>query len=125
MNRSEELCKLLGVEPKKEIALHCGTNCNRYNCIMDRDCEHYKPIGAYPDLTKPSNFIKLLEMKIFKTQTLLKNIMGWSFSLTRDIDDINSFVEAIENYIYELKEQDYYEIIEEIQHQAQATKWDY
>src|SRR5574344_3080603 len=62
MNRSEELAKFLGIKPKKEIAMHCGTNCNRHNCIMDRDCEHYKPIGAYPDLTKPSNFVKLLEI---------------------------------------------------------------
>ena len=115
MNRSEKLCELFGIE---------------LECMLNKNCEYENPCnvcmyGIYPDFTKPTNFIKLLEMKIFKTQTLLKNIMGWSFSLTRDIDDINSFVEAIENYIYELKEQDYYEIIEEIQQQAQATKWDY
>ena len=62
MNRSEELAKLLGIEPKKEIAMHCGTNCNRHNCIMDRDCKHYKAIGAYPNFTKPSNFVKLLDL---------------------------------------------------------------
>lgn len=62
MNRSEELAKLLGIEPKKEIAMHCGTNCIWHNCIMDRNCEHYKAIGAYPNFTKPDNFVKLLEL---------------------------------------------------------------
>src|SRR5574344_262629 len=94
MNRSEELAKLLGIKPKKEIAMHCGTNCNRHNCIMDRDCEHYKPIGAYPNFTKPDNFVKLLNL-VYKCGINQKCDFQLA-SLSFEYDDNSIWIDEVE-----------------------------
>ena len=119
MNKSEELAKLLGIEPKKEIAMHCGTNCNRHNCIMDKDCEHYKPIGAYPNFVKPSNFVKLLEM-LFRTDSWLLD-RGLNYT-----ENENSFVgNFITELIFEVKNRPNNYKITQVKHQAQQTEWEY
>ena len=114
MNRSEELCKLLGIEPKKEIAMHCGTNCSRHNCIMDRDCEHYKPIGAYPDLTKPSNFVKLLDL----LNAYLDIRCDCLMAVVPQIIDKSIFLASTNSSRFIDKK-------DKFKKQAQATKWDY
>ena len=105
MNRSEELAKLLGIEPKKEIAMHCGTNCNRHNCIMDKSCQHYKPIGAYPDFTNPSNFIKLLD--------IFGNIL------------FNGLENTINEMLWRLDKLNGSRYIANVKQQAQQTEWTY
>ena len=74
MNRSEELCKLLGIEPNWVNitckGLECKNKCNLFVLPSDKcrkiekgePCQHiYRYKEIYPDLTKPSNFVKLLE----------------------------------------------------------------
>ena len=52
MNRSEELCKLLGIVPKTEVT-QIGESLGFCNTTIKK---------VYPDLTKPSNFVKLLDL---------------------------------------------------------------
>jgi hypothetical protein len=123
MNRSEELAKLLGIEPKKEIAMHCGTNCNRHNCIMDRDCKHYKAIGAYPNFTKPSNFVKLLELKKDKyNNTILRFMLCW-FGHS-ELEDLYNREDIIDKIIDFLSSEDYQKS-ETLIKNAQQTDWTY
>lgn len=66
MNKSEELAKLLGIEPKKIIgSCKNGTNCRILGsackgCIKRVECVEY------PDFTKPENFVKLIETNVEK-----------------------------------------------------------
>ena len=123
MNRSEQLAKLLGIEPKNEIAMHCGTNCNRHNCIMYRDCEHYKAIGAYPNFTKPNNFVKLLELKKDKyNNTILRFMLCW-FGHS-ELEDLYNREDIIDKIIDFLSSEDYQKS-ETLIKNAQQTEWTY
>lgn len=66
MNKSEELAKLLGIEPKcKTMIICCPAEKNRdWNNPFDKSmCENCKEANSeYPDFIKPNNFVKLLEI---------------------------------------------------------------
>lgn len=60
MSKSEELCELLGIEPVKKECPHKG--CRNHITHPCEVCNNRRFICIYPDFTKPSNFVKLLEL---------------------------------------------------------------
>ena len=127
MNRSEELCKLLGIEPNWVNitckGLECKNKCNLFVLPSDKcrkiekgePCQHiYRYKEIYPDLTTPSNFMKLLDLlnayldircdclMAVVPQIIGKAIFLASTNSSRFIDKKDKFKK-----------------------QAQATKWDY
>ena len=83
MNRSEELCKLLGIEPTKNYKYLTNNVYGEQIIDMTNDFEDMENYDwgktqdktgqkfrvkkvlcdlIYPDLTKPSNFVKLLDL---------------------------------------------------------------
>lgn len=65
-NKSEQLAKLLGIEPHIQ-ADYCYWECKnpkkQFHACRKKTCNHFKKgCITYPDFTKPSNFVKLLEI---------------------------------------------------------------
>jgi hypothetical protein len=68
MNKSEELCKLLGIEPQYAITFVNGAVfvickskkiAEEQKRLVGKNCSIIK---VYPNLTSPNNFVKLLEL---------------------------------------------------------------
>lgn len=137
MNRSEELAKLLGIEPEIEEN-YCIANyddcpihtqcCCPENCTK---CDNYeKEHDLYPDFTKPNNFVKLLQLTINNR---------FNFDINGDSSNPNAngvygyvcdkliCAESIEEYLIKMLIQlsRYEESIKEFKRQAQQTDWTY
>ena len=128
MNKSEELCKLLGIEPKCLNEEYSGCKyadddsrqcCKKYK---ENNCE-YSMYWVYPDLTKPSNFVKLLEDIKIDGIELCDWLICYSGSFCNRQDFIDSLIELIEEYknIIGGLTQD----IKKIKQQAQQIEWEY
>ena len=113
MNRSEELCKLLGIEPKTEVT-QIGQSLGFCNTTIKK---------IYPDLTKPSNFVKLLEDIKIDGIELCDWLICYSGSFCNRQDFIDSLIGLIEEYtnIIGGLTQD----IKKIKQQAQQIEWEY
>jgi hypothetical protein len=104
MNKSKELCKLLGIEPQIHVDLY--------------DAESYH----YPDLTKPSNFIKLLKLKISKGTYIYDSIEA---IYVEDLE--NSIIDRLISKI-ELQKRDKTQIFTDLElfrDAVRATEWEY
>ncbi len=119
MNKSEELCKLLEIEPEIEEN-YCISNYDdcpmSTQCCCPENCTKYdnfeKEHEVYPDLTKQSNFVKLLTI-------------DFDIDLVLGIDNIeDNFIETLISLLPHMYEYDT-KGLEAIKQQAQATKWDY
>jgi hypothetical protein len=123
-NKSEELCKLLGIEAE----INCK-NCLDYD---DGESEYSKSFGngdcslenekcycVYPDLTKPSNFVKLLEL-IFETLKGLGELPYDGKSLVDTL--INGLIQVFNEII---KSEVNYKKWNKFRQQAQQTEWEY
>ena len=106
MNRSEELCKLLGIIPRTDVT-QIGESLGFCNTTIKK---------VYPDLTKPSNFVKLLEL--YCKDFFLADIeQFYPEHKGKTIPEI--FIHTI------FKFKNIGEDFENLQQQAQVTKWDY
>ena len=138
MDKSEELCRLLGIEPQRLIKYSIGDDIftiqdstNKVNDvyfeIADRSPINgryvtlIKESNIYPDLTKPSNFVKLLFFKFPNFNNEYYNILEFMSDNFVEIENINEYIESLYN---QLKIDDK-RIIKDIAKQAQATKWEY
>jgi len=102
MNKSEELCKLLGIE---------------YKTVYNDGIGGGTQAGIYPNLTKPSNFVKLYEMKSDE----LNSKMAFSlYAYGCTFDDRDSFIRQVIEYI-----EDHPEYKDLIKQQAQQIEWEY
>lgn len=109
MNRSEELAKILGIEPKKICKL-CGGFVE--NCFVDEIDQIQNSNLTYPNFTKPDNFVKLLKI-------------DFDIDLVLGIDNIeNNFIETLVGILPHMYEHDT-DGLNAIQHQAQQTDWTY
>ena len=84
MNKSDELCRLLGIE-------------------------------NYPDLTNPSNFVKLLKLRIGETS--IGERYGYCFTRCNTENEVIHYL--ILNWQTDLM------VYENLQQQAQQTDWEY
>lgn len=120
MNRSEELCKLLGLKTETRWRGALGLHLWEHKIIDDNGNETEK-VEIYPDLTKPSNFVKLLEdIKVDGIYLGDWLVTYYGYFTNRD--------SYIENLVSTLKDERKYYLkndIQQIKQQAQATKWDY
>ena len=139
MNRSEELCKLLGIKPKIEYFIQFSyfdeihreveeiqtwiVGKNKLIEFMQEDAKT-KVIATtvrYPDLTKPSNFVKLLFFKFPNFNNEYYNILEFMSDNFVEIENANEYIESL----YEQLKLEDKRIIKDLAKQAQATKWDY
>lgn len=127
MNRSEELCKLLGIEPMIQND-YCYWECKdpkkQFKPCKKKSCEHFKSgYTSYPDLTKPSNFVKLLENIKIDGIELCDWLICYAGSFCNRQDFIDILVGLIEEYtnIIGGLTQD----IKKIKQQAQQIEWEY
>lgn len=123
MNSSKELCKLLGVEPiytDGEQILTEEQYCQKPMRDIDR-AMYWR--SSFPDLTKPSNFVKLLEDIKIDGIELCDWLICYSGSFCNRQDFIDSLIELIEEYtnIIGGLTQD----IKKIKQQAQQVGWEY
>jgi len=105
MNKSEKLCKLLGIEPKYNIYRKMKTRTDKYIRTITKkgiklvkllDTEYI--IEIFPDLTKPSNFVKLLN--IVYNCKINNNIRDFALaSMNETFDDGIGFPFYEEEYI--------------------------
>ena len=119
MNRSEELCKLLGIEPKCLDEEYSGCKyadddsrqcCKKYNKNI---CE-YSRFWIFPDLTKPSNFVKLLDL----LNAYLDIRCDCLMAVVPQIIDKAIFLVSTNSDRFIGKK-------DKFKKQAQATKWEY
>lgn len=125
MNRSEELCKLLGIEPKCLNEEYSG--CKYADDDTRKCCKEYKEktckysnFWIYPDLTKPSNFVKLLEDIKIDGIELCDWLITYQGSFCNRENFIKKLILIIKQDLKCLNSD-----IKIIKQQAQATKWDY
>lgn len=121
MNRSEELSRLLGIEPKSQCELSPVDECCELECPCV-ECELDKP-NIYPDFTKPDNFVKLLENIKIDGNELCDWLICYSGSFCNRQDFIYRLIELVKEYTGVIGglTQD----IKTIRHQAQQTDWTY
>ena len=130
MTKSDELCKLLGIVLKKDIQLttndlkYLKQTFLKYNFENHKICTNFNGyysiyIPVCPDLTKPSNFVKLLEC--------WHQLFGGG--LPAKIDKEKSYTEQAINGLFTNMDEDYYgkdcEEIKDFKNQAQQTEWEY
>lgn len=144
MNKSEELCKLLGIEPRYIVSyIFIGKRKNSNIFETFKQAKNYssnitnsKINELYPDLTKPSNFMKLLELDIEEglsatIKDFYKDCGRKKFTLLFLVSFDTDREQFIENLIKYLGEKDeniltYGEKIKElVKHQAQQIEWEY
>lgn len=126
MNKSKELAKLLGIEDKdiyigkkkENLCNHCQDNC--YYC----ENKLYKK--EYPDFTKPSNFVKLLQI----ISSLANKPIVLNFDYHEDITEgfiwqLISLFEGRASGLTLLNTPSKKFTKQNIQHQAQQTEWEY
>ena len=99
MNRSEELCKLLGIKGNPYVDYQPNVISTKY---------------AYPDLTKPSNFVKLLDL----LNAYLDIRCDCLMAVVPQIIDKAIFLASTNSSRFIDKK-------DKFKKQAQATKWDY
>ena len=130
MNKSEELCKLLGIEPNWVNitckGLECKNKCNLFVLPSDKcrkiekgePCQHiYRYKEIYPDLTKPSNFMKLLDI-------ILRSLEEpHNFIILTGLDVNNSISDKITQYIDFLSRETLMKF--KLIQQAQQIEWEY
>jgi len=143
MNKSEELCKLLGIKPIKKDCPHKG--CRNHITHPCEVCNNKRFIYAYPDLTKPSNFLKLLNIN-FKSRWgkptgfadcfdnackfYYEKNMYWANKAKIKVDN-NDFYDCflasiiIEIMIFESEDFDIDSENRKIKQQAQQVEWAY
>lgn len=121
MNKSEELAKLLGIykvlctEDEERSYTANDEICN--NCDPDyRNCWSRKE--CYPDFTKPSNFVKLINLT-FASLDGMEEIRydGKSF--------VEAYIELIIKRINEIPQKDINSMWARYHHQAQQIDWEY
>ena len=147
MTRSEELCKLLGIEPNWVNitckGLECKNKCNLFVLPSDKcrkiekgePCQYiYRYKEIYPNLTKSSNFVKLLNLVYKCGINSRKDFNLASMSCEEDNCtlagiEFDTFEDEWLEYIAHMMSRTYdswdRKFIEITKHQAQATKWDY
>ena len=133
MNRSEELCKLLGLKTEIRWRGALGLHLWEHKIIDDNGNETEK-VEVYPDLTKPSNFVKLLNLVYKCGINSRKDFNLASMSCEEDNCtlagiEFDTFEDEWLEYIAHMMSRTYdswdRKFIEITKHQAQATKWDY
>jgi len=126
VNKSEELCKLLGIKPKITCKLQCvGSKVvdkeGRAMCI-----NHCSKSGLlYPDLTKPSNFVKLLILNPYPADV---NSLACKYKYIFEYQPLNfidAFIEELTNEFRYLAPPQIMKWHKNIQQQAQQTEWEY
>lgn len=119
MNKSEELCKLLGIEPKCLAKIFEPKMCGLAGC---KECGMYEKLtckGRYPDLTKPSNFVKLLKIHPKGTICFYATCEPYIYGAkTLEIDIINVLIEKIFPKLINRQ-------LNTAKKQAQQTEWEY
>lgn len=128
MNKSEEVCKLLGITPKhyddcklsvcpKEILEKNG---KYYACTTD--CPHAIDTVVYPSFKDPSNFVKLLYSLVEVT----------GVRITKEITTIglgvgNNFKNALVDYLTQLSngKGEYQKQYHKVKQQLQQIEWEY
>ena len=104
--KSDELCRLLGIEAKRIYWGGSGDG-----------------IEIYPDLTRPSNFCKLIELKKDKySNTILRFMLCWYGS--SELEDVYNRNDVIDKILEFLQSEDYV-TTSELLNQAQRTEWEY
>lgn len=132
-NKSEELCKLLEIELKEKDEINC-LNCPYNDGELDEAdvCPHFAADECegieyiYPDLTKPSNFVKMLKLKYGRGSYVFDDCQY-------KIDVIyveNLEEEIINNLISKIKIEldnpcQIFEDLEGFKQQAQQIEWEY
>ena len=104
-SKSEQLCKLLGIEPKQ--IYDCTSMCEYYDeALIEEGCSLYlagecsQEEYIYPDLTEPSNFVKLLDfarMLMFIRRNSGINF-NYKFATVADIN-CNKYPTLQENFV--------------------------
>ena len=123
MNKSKELCELLGIEPsfiaKSKLTGHI--NYNDYRTL--KHCEEYNLEAIsqpyYPDFRKPSNFVKLLKLRPYNSSP---KCIGWRSNYT--FVDQNCELNLINELLDSLKN-DIFAELQFIKQQCQQTEWEY
>ena len=120
MNKSEELAKLLGIEPIKKDCPHRG--CRNHITHPCEVCNNRRFINIYPDFTKPYNFVKLLEYLI--------EVTGIRF--TKEMTTIglgigDDFQSALLDYLIQLSngKGEYQIQYKRVKQQAQQVNWEW
>lgn len=147
MNKSEELAKLLGIEPECQWVImyrHCDMIGNRAKILtsekdkisfennFNKNPSVYKEIIStklikynYPDFTKPSNYIELLEMPIDNNTDRYSTLGELILYLNGDLSSRNRFINEL-IALFDISNQNYNKIIcDIIRQQAQKTDWSY
>lgn len=130
-NKSEELAKILGIEPKEQI--FCGI------CEYDEDldesdiCPHYMADECkniewiYPDFTKPSNFVKLIELQVSKKLIVGRYLQGsgtYGVPFSNQWYDRESFFNILIDYLSRT-DKCFARNRNKIMYKAQQTEWVY
>lgn len=131
MSKSEELAKLLGIEPKmKKVCNKCGGveywrsgACLNHKCNWEINDTTEKPF--YPDFTKPSNFVKLLNILydydcVQNAQTEIHRVTLPMYSAEENIQ--NGYIKYLVTHFDKFNRVDLSEILKQ---QAQQTEWEY
>ena len=151
MTKSDELCRLLGIEAKIYTYKKC-TNIDMCGVLEEEPpkmkyvCEKcniknyiLKDKYTYPDLTRPSNFVKLLELTKYLCEIefsndycqLSTNGMSYGADIESDrsksvsIGLVNSLIKFITNHCIQEFEEDIDEDYTMFLEQAQQTEWEY
>lgn len=139
-NKSEELCKLLGIKPSEEKDCICVKgHKSPKTCLTNKNCLgcQYNCRANLPDLAKPINFMKLLEMLVIgnkfdvglgpneiiiegmefylpKAKSITEVVItGFISFLECEIEENGNNIEFIQDFDRTYKQQ------------AQQTEWDY
>jgi hypothetical protein len=122
MNRSKELCELLGVfktcTERRCMVQGCDANNDNFCFHGDNFIKKNKKILHYPDFEKPDNFVKLLECYLFSYHSILIT------SFYKNDDECKPIELFLNNVLEELKD-DNDKFIEDFKQQAQQTDWSY
>lgn len=126
--RNEELAKLLGIE-RKTI---CQQSADLYGCGDDingefcKKCIHKENSELrYPDFTKPSNFVKLLEMEINCDTDRYETLGELVWYLGGETTSRQTFINCVESLFNENSMWFDEKRNKIINQQAQQTEWEY
>jgi len=112
-NKSEELCKLLGISKQKEISNGVDFT-GKYETV-------------YPDFTKPSNFVKLIELQVSKKLIVGRYLQGsgnYGVPFSNQWYDRESFFIILTDYLSRT-DKCFARNRNKIIYQAQQIDWEY
>lgn len=126
MSKSEELAKLLGIKPQIDDKMVC-TAMSFQKIKSCKQCEYQCKHKIYPDFTEPSNFVKLIELKISDKSTVGRYLQGsgtYGVPFSNQWYDRESFLNILIEYLSRTDEC-FSRNRNKIINKAQKTEWSY